>query len=292
MEPTVNTNNNTAQIINIDESNIAQVVQHSLTQLVVFYFWSPQDLHCHELETTLDKIAHEYAGQFALAKVNCDEFSYIAAQFGVRGLPTVLFVKEARPVQGFEGIQSDDAIRKIFSTLLVQEGKSPLEQVDELLEEGNNQEALSLVKEIHQKNPQDTNVTLLLVEVNLSLNHLEDAQKILDTIPLEEQDERYHELLEHIKSQKEAADSPKIRQLQQELAAQPENSELAILLASELHKVGRNEEALELLFSFLTKDLAAADGAVKKTMMDIISALGSGNILASKYRRSVYALLY
>ncbi|MDC9595901.1 co-chaperone YbbN [Xenorhabdus anantnagensis] len=292
MEPTVNINNNTAHIINIDESNVAQVVQDSLNQLVVFYFWSPQDLHCHELETTLDKIAHEYDGQFTLAKVNCGELPYLAAQFGVRGLPTVLFVKEARPVQGFEGIQTDDTIRKIFSTLLVQEEKSPLEQVNELLKEGKNLEALSLLKEVHKENPQDIETTLLLVEINLSLNHLEDAQKILDTIPLEEQDERYHALFEHIKSQKEAADSPEIRQLQQELAAQPENAELAVQLASELHKVGRNEEALELLFSFLKKDLAAADGAVKKTMMDIFTTLGTGDVLASKYRRHVYSLLY
>ncbi|SFN37720.1 co-chaperone YbbN [Xenorhabdus japonica] len=292
MEPSVNINNNTAHIINIDESNVAQIVQHSLNQLVVFYFWSPQDLHCHELEATLDKIAHEYEGQFTLAKVNCGELPYLAAQFGVRGLPTVLFVKEARPVQGFEGIQTDDAIRKIFSTLLVQEEKSPLEQVNELLEEGKNLEALSLLKEVHKENLQDIEITLLLVEVNLSLNHLEDAQKILDTVPLEEQDERYHELFEHIKSQKEAADSPEIRQLQQELTAQPENAELAVQLASELHKVGRNEEALELLFGFLKKDLAAADGAVKTTMMDIFSTLGTGDVLASKYRRHVYSLLY
>ncbi|WP_340613471.1 co-chaperone YbbN [Xenorhabdus thailandensis] len=292
MEPTANTNNNTASIINIDESNIAQVVQHSLTQLVVFYFWSPQDLHCHELETTLDKIAHEYAGLFTLAKVNCDQLSHIAAQFGVRSLPTVLFVKEARPVQGFEGIQTDEAIRKIFATLLPQMEKSPLEQVNELLVEGKNQEALPLLKEILQENPQDTEITLLLAQVNLSLNHLEEAQKILDTVPSEAQDEYYHELLEYLKSQQEAADSPEIRQLQQTLVTQPENAELAVQLAAKLHEVGRNAEALELLFSFLKRDLSAAEGAVKKTMMDILSTLGTGDALASKYRRHVYSLLY
>ncbi|AOM42569.1 co-chaperone YbbN [Xenorhabdus hominickii] len=292
MESTVNTNDNNAYIINIDESNIAQIVQHSLTQLVVFYFWSPQNLHCHELETTLNTIAHEYAGKFILAKVNCDQFPHLAAQFGVRGLPTVLFVVEARPVQGFEGVQTDETIRKIFSELLVQEEKSPIEQVNDLLLAGNNQEALIVLQEIYQKNSPDTDITLLLAQVNISLNHLEEAQKLLDTIPLEEQDQRYHELLEHIEFQKEAADSPEIRQLQQDLAAQPENAELAINLASKLHEVGRDEEALELLFGFLKKDLSAADGAVKKAMLDIISALGSGDVLASKYRRHVYSLLY
>ncbi|CDL83221.1 co-chaperone YbbN [Xenorhabdus szentirmaii] len=292
MELTVNTNSNNTNITNIDESNISQVVQLSLTQLVVFYFWSPQDLHCHELESTLDKIVHEYEGQFTLAKVNCDLFSHLAAHFGVRTLPTVLFVKEARPVQGFEGIQTDESIRNIFAQLLTKEEISPLEKVNALLAEGKNQDALLLLKELHQEEPQDTEMTLLLAQISISLNHLDDAQKLLDTVPLDAQDEHYNELLEYIKSQKEAADSPEIRQLQQALATQPENAELAIQLASKLHEVGRNEEALELLFGFLKKDLAAADGAVKKTMMDILSALGSGDALASKYRRHVYSLLY
>ncbi|MDX7987983.1 co-chaperone YbbN [Xenorhabdus sp. 12] len=292
MEATLNTNSNAGYIVNIDESNIAEIVQQSLNQLVVFYFWSPQDLHCHELEATLDKIAHEHAGQFILAKVNSLQLPHITAQFGIRGLPTTMFVQEARPVHAFEGIQSDESIRNMFAQILGQEEKSPLEQINELLATGNNQEALVLLKTLHQEDPQDTHVILLLAQVHLTLNHLDDAQNLLDTVPLEEQDEHYHELLEGIKSLREAADSPEIQQLQQELATQPENAELAIKLAAKLHEVGRNEEALELLFGFLKKDLAAADGAVKKMLMDIISTLGSGDSLASKYRRHVYSLLY
>ncbi|PHM27856.1 co-chaperone YbbN [Xenorhabdus budapestensis] len=292
MESTMNTNSNTAQIVHINESNIAPLVQQSLNQLVVFYFWSPQDLHCHELEVTLDKLVHEYAGQFILAKVNCDQLSHISAQFGVRTVPTVLFVREARPVHGFEGLQTDENIRKMFAQLLQQHEKSPLEQASELLAEGKNLEALPLLKEAYQADPQDTELGLFLAEVHISLNQLEDAQKILETIPLENQDQRYHDLLMAIESHKQAADSPEIQKLLQEMATQPENAELAIQLASKLHEVGRNEEALELLLGFLKKDLSASNGEVKKTLMDIISALGAGDALASKYRRQVYSLLY
>ncbi|CDG87272.1 co-chaperone YbbN [Xenorhabdus bovienii] len=292
MESITNTNNHTAHIIHINESNIAPMIQHSLTQLVVFYFWSPQNLHCHELEETLDKLAHEYAGQFALAKVDCDQLPNIAAQFGVRTAPTVIFVQEARPVHGFEGIQTDETIRKMFSQFLTQQKKSLLEQANERLAEGKNQEALSLLKEAHQTEPKEIDITLLLAQVYISLNHLEDAQNILDTLPLEEQDQRYNDLLAILESQKQAANSPEIQQLQQALEIQPENAELAVQLATKLHEVGRNEEALELLFSFLKKDLSTADGAVKKMLMDIISTLETGDTLASKYRRHVYSLLY
>ena len=56
--------------------------------------------------------------------------------------------------------------------------------------------------------------------------------------------------------------------------------------------MGRNEEALELLFSHLQKDLAAADGQARKMFQEILAALGTGDALASKYRRQLYALLY
>ena len=56
--------------------------------------------------------------------------------------------------------------------------------------------------------------------------------------------------------------------------------------------MGRNEEALELLFSHLRKDLGAADGQARKMLQEILAALGTGDALASKYRRQLYSLLY
>ncbi|VEB72526.1 Uncharacterised protein [Providencia rustigianii] len=91
---------------------------------------------------------------------------------------------------------------------------------------------------------------------------------------------------------KKAADTPEIQQLQQEFNQNPENTTLAVQLALKLHEVNRNEEALEMLLAFLRKDLNAGEGAVRKTMMDIMSAMGTGDTLASKYRRHVYSLLY
>ena len=42
----------------------------------------------------------------------------------------------------------------------------------------------------------------------------------------------------------------------------------------------------------LKKDLGAANGAARKTLMDIMAALGTGDALAAKYRRQLYSLLY
>ncbi|WP_240783107.1 tetratricopeptide repeat protein [Escherichia sp. E2748] len=50
------------------------------------------------------------------------------------------------------------------------------------------------------------------------------------------------------------------------MAENPEDAALATQLALQLHQVGRNEEALELLFGHLRKDLTAADGQTRKNV--------------------------
>lgn len=91
---------------------------------------------------------------------------------------------------------------------------------------------------------------------------------------------------------KKAADTPEIQQLQATFAQQPENTELAIQLALKLHEINRNEEALEILLTFLKQDLSAGDGSVKKIMMDLLSVLGISDPLANRYRQQLYSLLY
>lgn len=282
----------TAQIFDVNESNLSQLVEQSMNIPVVFYFWSAQSPHCHELTGTLDKLANEYAGLFVLAKVNCDEQPSVAAQFGLRAIPTVYLLQNGQPVDGFQGPQPEEFVRDMLSRTLPKPEEISASQAAELMAEGKTAEALPLLKEAHQLAPKNSDITLLYAEALIALNQLDEAQTLLDSVPLQDKDSRYQGLVSQIDLQRQAADTPEIQQLQQSFAADPENTALAIQLALKLHEVSRNEEALALLFSFLKTDLSAADGAMKKTMMDIMSAMGTGDALASQYRRKMYSLLY
>lgn len=139
---------------------------------------------------------------------------------------------------------------------------------------------------------QDSQIGLLLAETQLVLNRPDDAEAVLKTVPMQDQDTRYQGLVAQIDLLKQAADTPEIQQLQQQVADNPNDAALASQLALQLHQVGRNEEALELLFGHLKTDLAAADGQARKMFQEILAALGTGDALASKYRRQLHALLY
>lgn len=90
-------------IVNINESNLQQVLEQSMTTPVLFYFWSERSQHCLQLTPILESLAAQYNGQFILAKLDCDAEQMIAAQFGLRAIPTVYLFQNGQPVDGFEG---------------------------------------------------------------------------------------------------------------------------------------------------------------------------------------------
>ncbi|QQG29714.1 co-chaperone YbbN [Pectobacterium carotovorum] len=281
-----------ATIVDVNESNLHQVLEHSTTLPVLFYFWSGRSQHCLELEPVLDKLAQEYAGQFVLAKVDCDTEQRVAAQFGLRSIPTVYLVKDGQPQDGFQGPQPEEAIRELLKRALPKEEELKVAQAQQLIQEDKLPEAMQLLKDAWQLSQQRSDIGLMLAEVQIQIKRSEDAEAVLATIPLQDRDTRYHSLVAQIELLKQAADTPEIQHLQQQLDADPQNADLAVQLALQLHQVGRNEEALELLMGFLNKDLAVANGSARKTLMDIMAALGTSDALAARYRRQLYSLLY
>lgn len=281
-----------ASIIDINESNLHQTLEQSMQVPVLFYFWSDRSQHCQQLTPVLEKLAQEYAGQFVLAKLDCDKEQMVAAQFGLRAIPTVYLFQNGQPVDGFQGPQPEEAIRALLEKVLPREEELKAQQAVTLMEEGKPLDALPLLKEAWQLSNQSSEIGFLLAEVLITLNRSDEAETVLQAVPLQDQDTRYQSLVAQIELLKQAADTPEIQQLQAQLADAPDNAELAAKLSLQLHQVGRNEEALELLFGFLKRDLNAADGQARKMMQEILAALGTGDALAAKYRRQLYSLLY
>ncbi|MEY4476432.1 MAG: hypothetical protein RL248_2199 [Pseudomonadota bacterium] len=279
----------TPTTINITEANLHQTLEQSMTVPVLFYFWSERS---QQLTPVLDKLAAEYTGQFILARVDCDTQQMVASQFGLNSIPAVYLFKDGQPIDGFQGPQPEDVIRELLQRVLPKPEEIKAAEAAQLISEGNVKEALPLLKDAWALSGQNSEIGLQLAQTQITLNRSDDAEVVLATIPLQDRDTRYQGMIAQIELLKQAADTPEIQQLQQQLAEQPDNVELSVQLALQLHQVGRNNEALELLLGHLKKDLAAANGTARKTLMDILAALGTGDALAAKYRRQLYALLY
>ena len=72
--------------------------------LLVIDFWATWCGPCRILGPTVDELAVEYAGKATVAKCNVDDCEDIAARFGIRNIPTLVFVKNGEIVDRTVGV--------------------------------------------------------------------------------------------------------------------------------------------------------------------------------------------
>ena len=280
-----------SNIVTITMENVQQeLLEASQQKLILIDFWADWCEPCKQLMPVLEKIALEYPEQLTLAKINCDEQQQIAMQFGVKSLPTVVLFKDGQPVDGFAGVQPESEIRSLLAKHLPKPQDDLFAKGTQLAQEQNWADAYLLFKQAYELEPDNTQYTLMLANAAIELGRLDEAESLLATITLVNQDAAYAQVMSKLDLAKQAQETPEIKNLQDALAQSPESFELRHDLAVALHQANRNEEALDNLYSILKKDLGF--GESKKTFLDIIASLPAGDELAGKYRRKLYALLY
>lgn len=72
--------------------------------LIVIDFWATWCGPCRILSPTVDELAKEFEGRATVAKCNVDDCEDIAAQFGIRNIPTLVFVKNGSVVDRTVGV--------------------------------------------------------------------------------------------------------------------------------------------------------------------------------------------
>ncbi len=77
---------------------------------VLVDFWAPWCGPCKMQAPILDKVAEQIGDKAVIAKVNVDEAAPLAAQFGVRSIPTLILFKDGKKVQDFIGVQQEAAL--------------------------------------------------------------------------------------------------------------------------------------------------------------------------------------
>jgi thioredoxin 1 len=81
--------------VHLTEQNFDEALTQHAGVLMVD-FWAEWCGPCKAIAPVLEDLAREAAGRLTLAKVNVDENHGLAARYGIRSIPTVLFVKDGK----------------------------------------------------------------------------------------------------------------------------------------------------------------------------------------------------
>lgn len=105
------------QVVELDDQNFAQITGvQNIPVLVDFY--SPTCGPCQSLAPVITNLAAGYAGKAIIAKLDTSRHQMAAAQFQIRGVPTLLFFKNGQMVDQLVGAAPQAQIEQRLQSIL------------------------------------------------------------------------------------------------------------------------------------------------------------------------------
>ena len=100
-------------IVNLTQENFAAEVLKASTPVLVD-FWAEWCGPCKMIAPVLDELATEYAEQVKIGKVNIDQQQALAAEYGVRAIPTLLLFHKGEVADQMVGLRSKRDLKASF----------------------------------------------------------------------------------------------------------------------------------------------------------------------------------
>lgn len=299
--------------LSIDEQKAVErfrkeVVDPSMTKLVVLDFWAEWCGPCKALSPVLEKVTAEYAEKgVVLAKVNVDEEQFIAAQFQVRSIPTVYAMFQGQPVADLTPARSESqlkqALDQILSQLPVQPGalgEAPPQDVapliamgEEVLAGGDGERAAGIFAQIIELAPENVAAHGGLIRALVAAGHREEAQTALDALdPKLAADPALAQAKSALALAEDAPEADELGALKAAAAAAPGDMDAQLALANGLYASGERDGAVDVLLGMIAADREWNEGAAKARLLQIFEAVGLEDPWVAAKRRKLSLVLF
>lgn len=300
--------------LNLDEQKAVDqfrtnVVEPSMSNLVILDFWAEWCGPCKALAPMLEKVAAEYADKgVVLAKVNVDEEKFIAAQFQVQSIPTVYAMFQGKPVADLTNARSESQLKQMLDQLLAQlpieggNGAGPqqditqfIEMGEQVLADGDGERAAAIFGQVIEIAPDNAIAHAGLARALVAAGRDDEARSVLDSAmanPTLAADPALAAAKNALELAANRVDDGELAALREAAQATPDDMDKQLAFAEAAFAAGSRDEAADALLAMIEADREWNDGAARTKLLQIFEAVGLEDEWVVKTRRRLSKLLF
>jgi putative thioredoxin len=281
------------------------IVEPSMTNLVVLDFWAEWCGPCKALTPILEKVCGEYASKgVVLAKINVDEEQFIAAQFQVRSIPTVYAMFQGQPVADLTNARTESQLREMLDQLLAQlpvggaDDAAPeivqfIEMGEQILVEGDAERAAGIFAQVIEMAPDNAPARAGLIRALVAAGRTDEAHAA--SSDLDEalaSDPAVKAALSALELAGERVDDSEFQALRAAAAERPTDMDAQLAFAEAAYAAGEREEAADTLLAMIRHDREWNEGAARARLLKIFEAVGLEDPWVVATRRKLSRVLF